>query len=242
MDLDDYICTGYFITHYNNRPDYNDPTLLPPKILSLSPCLANFFPDSWCYDWVQMDENQRYEKANIFGIDQENLEKTIHSLTNRFNKTFGYSNVCFSLTIAQNLVNEFIFTKSDLTILGASIPRSMKKQFCSFMTPPPPEKGFAPIGHSGLLEMVIKNEPPRMGTKILGFELLNFDHYIPACSWLCNSLEQKLKNKFNIKPNHNGFIDNIDDAFRACELISNKELKAEPGLWQPMLITQYSLS
>lgn len=241
MDLKDYISAGYYITHYVERPTYTDSKLLPRKILSLSDCIANFFPNDWSISWVKMDEEKRKEEALAFGLNSDAVSQAVDSLTSRFDQDFGYPNVCYSLKIARDLVNEFLLNKTDLTIIGVGLHSSIKQKFCDEMMPPPPKEGYAPIGKTGILEMVLKDQVLEHETQILGFELVNFYMGSEGCSWLCNSLEKEVKEKLNMIPNNYGFIDNFNDASKASEHVSKDEVGAEPGLWLPLLITQYSL-
>lgn len=241
MDLNDYISAGYFITHHIDRPDHSDDALLPPKIISLSSDIANFFPNDWTLDWVKMDEKLREKKALAFGLKKSALKQTVDSLTSRFNQDFGYHNVCYSLETARSMVKEFSLDKIDLTIIGAGLHHSIKEKFIAEMMPPPPKEGYAPIGQVGILEIALKDEKLTHGAQILGFELMSFYSHCIGSSWLSYDLEREINEKLKIVPNKYGLIDNFEDALKSCEHITKNVVITEPGFWIPLLIAQYSL-
>ena len=73
-----------------------------------------------------------------------------------------------------------------------------------------------------------------------GFEVLGYDHG-QFGSYICNSLQDDYSKKFGISLNKNGFIENYNDARKATEYTMSDEAKAEPYLWFPWLISEYSI-
>jgi len=105
---------------------------------------------------------------------------------------------------------------------------------------PPDSKGKGgPVGTSGICDAVQKRRHVEAGGTVLGFEPMVYDLAM-SCSWLCNGLEVEAKEKLGISPNEHGFIGTAEDAARCVGHISREDVGAEPGLWLPWLIVEYS--
>ena len=93
------------------------------------------------------------------------------------------------------------------------------------------------INHGyGLLERIEENTMLAAGGHVLGFEPLGYEgtHFH---SWLCNDVPDDAHNRFGIRPNDQGFINEFEDAVRVVEYM--KETGAEPAIWEPWLVVQY---
>src|SRR5436309_7820710 len=53
----------------------------------------------------------------------------------------------------------------------------------------------------------------------------------------CNDVPDDAHNRFGIRPNDQGFINEFEDAVRVVEYM--KETGAEPAIWEPWLVVQY---
>jgi hypothetical protein len=67
-----YVSAGYFLTKSFACPPYlSSEGLLPPRLLSLSGCLAAFAPDIWAYDWIEVSDESRVAAATKLGISKD---------------------------------------------------------------------------------------------------------------------------------------------------------------------------
>jgi len=96
-----------------------------------------------------------------------------------------------------------------------------------------------PSGPSGVFECVNLRSGIAEAGDPAGFEPLNTEYGIPACSWLCGGQEKDCAERLGVRPNRRGFIDTYAEASRCAEYISTPEAGAEPGLWLPWLVTTY---
>src|SRR5690242_15084576 len=109
-DSSNYVCGGYFITKFVDKPPYLASQPLPNPLISASPCLAEIIPDSWTFNWIpQAASSFRQEKASKFGIEIEKVLPLCERITElESQKKLGYSRVIFELNTARQLRQEFI--------------------------------------------------------------------------------------------------------------------------------------
>ena len=239
-DLSEYLSAGYCIAKRVTRPTYTSEALLPSKILSLSPCIGVFVPDTWCISWTGDDATLRAEKAKAFDLSSEVFERLTEWVTERMDQDIGWPNVCYSLETAKSLVRKFLQPDHDLVVVGLGLHRQYREVFCRTAEPPPSQEGYAPMGRQGIHSAILKEETLKNGGKPLGFEPLVFNHSL-SDSWLCNGLEVVIAHQLGIVPNASGLIDDIESAAKCVECISSENVNAEPGLWLPWLLVEYLL-
>ncbi len=239
IDLSQYLSAGYVISKRVTRPSYVSDTLLPPQIFSMSECICTFVPDTWCIAWTGDDAERRDEKAKVFNLSPESLKSMTTWVTERMDHEIGWSSICYSIKTAHTLTKQFLTHDSDVVILGLGLHRRYRDEFCHAAEPPPQQKGYAPIGRQGIHTAILKGQTLESGGKPLGFEPLVFNHSL-SDSWLCNGLEVIIENQLGIRPNEFGLLDDFESASKCVEFISSEKVNAEPGLWLPWLLVEYS--
>lgn len=239
LDHRDYLTAGFFITKRVKRPTYCSGDLLPDYLLSASPCLGTFIPDTWCIAWTGDTPEFRWEKAAAFGLTEDDLKLLTQFVTPRIEESFKWPNVCSSLAAARELVHGFLAAQPDIVIFELALPQQYADEFRLAAEPPPPQEGFAPWGRQGVHEMILKGQPILGTGNPLGFEPLVFEYSL-SCSWLCNGLEVIVHRDLGIAPNPFGFIGSLTEAVRCVAHISREDVGAEPGLWLPWLIVDHT--
>ena len=71
---------SYPLTRILEKPPGLGPTL-PDRILTLSSCLTEFFPDAWAIEWTSYPEADRIAAAAKLGIAQHALPALIRYAT-----------------------------------------------------------------------------------------------------------------------------------------------------------------
>lgn len=237
--ISDFISAGFLATREVDRPPYVSAELLPVRIVSASPCIAPFTPDTWCIEWTQDTPARRMEEAEAFGLDSQALGEVTAWVTPRFDKSIRWPNVIVDQDTASELVRRFLGALPNVKVLELGLHRSMADDFCQKAEPPPHKPGFAPTGRQGVHQVILEGNPPTHGGHILGFEPLVFDWSL-SCSWLCNGLDSVVDQALGIKPNQYGLIERLDEARSCVEYISRDHVGAEPGLWLPWLIIDHA--
>jgi hypothetical protein len=176
-----------------------------------------------------MPEQERLDGAARFGIHAEGASVVIDSLTELMD---AKQVLCWSTLVSEEAVREvlrFVPETLSVRVIGLGLrPRHLQTLLSDA-----PEPDAAP-------EMVAREQPMPAGGVDLGFELLGFGYRTgKAHSWLCNSLESVFDKRFRIKPLSSGFLAE-EDAEAVSSALAKDEISAEPLLWLPWLIRDYS--
>lgn len=238
--MTDEIAAGYLLVHPAPRPAWTEATLLPPEIVSASPCFCPQFPGPAAIDWVREDDAKRTAALAKLGLAEERHDEARRWATEHFGTTFGWPSTFYTLSDALEARRRFFGEASPLHVIGLGLPRAHLAAFLEAATPPPPKPGFAPTGPSGVLETVQRGEALATGGVRLGYELLALDHGLLDHSWLCNGLEVHCAEALGIRPNAHGFIERLEDAERCAKDVVRDEVGAEPGLWLPWRVVEYA--
>jgi hypothetical protein len=236
--LSEFTSAGFMITRPVTRPSCFSADLLPERIVSLSRCISNFVPDTWCIEWTQDSRENRLEEARRFDLDAAGLARLTARVTPHFGTSLGWPNTVFDHQLAVQLVEILLAGVPDVTLLELGLHSSLTKRFCREAEPPAQQPGFAPNGRHGLYEAILKRRSLSEGGHVLGFEPLVIEDSL-SHSWLCNRLETPVAEHLGIRPNSSGMIDTFEDACRCVEYISREDVGAEPGLWIPWLIIEH---
>jgi hypothetical protein len=235
----DYVSGGYYLTRFSARAACMSPELLPDRILSASRCIGKFFPNTWCIEWCRSTDEERIEAASAFGIAPGNLPAVMAWASDPHSSAFGWPNAFYTLEAAREARATLLPEGLDIVIFGLGLHNSDFKRFWRAAKPPDRKPGCAPVGPSGVFECVNLRSGIAEAGDPAGFELLNTEYGLLACSWLCNGLEKVCADRLGIRPNPRGFIDTYAEASRCAEYISTPEVEAEAGLWLPWLVTTY---
>jgi hypothetical protein len=103
-ELERYVCGGYFIvkTANNSGPvDFCEicKAKLPPgEIVTLSTCLTVMLPHHWAHEWVNVTDEERRRRPQIWGLRDSDLNHFIKWTTERQQAgEIGYPNALRTL-------------------------------------------------------------------------------------------------------------------------------------------------
>ena len=232
-----YFSGGYYLVRPAGRSEDRSPELLPDRLISISGCICEAFPDAWTIDWVEASGEDRARLAAGFGIT--NLAAAMAWATEAFSKSFGWPNAFYTLEAAREARARFLPESAGVVTIGLGLHESHADCFLEAAAPPPQVPGCAPAGETGVYQCVRARTEIAAGGTAAGFELVAVDLGMFTCSWLCNGLENDCATELSVRPNARGFVDTHEDALRCGEWIAMPETGAEPGLWLPWLVTIY---
>lgn len=237
MDLGQYVSAGFVVTRRLPRPEYTS-ELLPPTLVSASPDLATFIPDTWAIAWCGVEPADRRASAAKLGIQASQVDSIVAEVTSLVADSGGYGwpNICFTLQAAA--VMKRLAPATDLIVLELALGREHVAGFVAASIPPPSLPGQAAFGEAGVRTGIRRDVVPTGDGCLLGFEPLVFDHAL-SCSWLCNGLESAVAQELGIHTNDAGLIASADQAARVVGYISRPDVGAEPGLWLPWLLIEH---
>lgn len=230
LDETGYVAGGYFLTRPASRGDaYMATGLVPPTLITLSGCLADFAFDYW---WNE----QNVVTAAEFGVDERRLPELIDWYVERFGDDLGAPNVAYSTAVIEDFVREFVDDSEGLVIVGCAVSTEHRGQLLER------HRAADDSGEYGVIEMLDRNERLDPGADVHGFEPMSYEYGL-ECSWLCNSLERSAEAALGIRPDpRTGLVSTYGDAVRVVEHINRDDIGAEPGTWLPWLIATYALT
>jgi len=225
---------GYFLTRDFVRPDHGSVDLLPERLVSASECLASFVPATWTLTWVHSSDEARQKTALEFGLSPAALPSVMESATESFERDWGWPYVFYTLAGARQFHRQFLSSGSTVRLFGLALPEDL---FPAFLKAAEPGTGE---GETGFLACAKAGKALEPGGVPIGWEILGFE-YGMFHSWLCNGLERDVSQVLSIRPNAHGFIGSLDNARRVANFCGQESVGAEPALWQPWLVVEYSL-
>lgn len=225
---------GYFVTRPIERPPHVSAELVPPRVLTVSSCLATLVPDTWALSWVKNTQSERLQELRAAGLPDASLSRVMSWVTKALDAgTFGWPNLFPSLDAARRFTAEFLPPGDESVILGIGLPESTGRRFLST------EKPEAEASPPGVFSTLSLSQPLAAGGEHLGIELLGYEFTGQFHSWLCSGLEVLVAKRFAVRPNANGFLDAPDEAERAAAAITQEGL-GEPARWDPWHIVRYT--
>lgn len=234
--INDYISGGYFITKLTKRPEYMSPQLLPDLIVSASDCIVDIFPNFWAISWAGgITNEERKQQANKFGLPTKSLEELINWTTECLAKDeLAYPTMFINFDDAKTFIKNFGTSIPNTVLLGIGLHKSLVSKFLADAKPP--AEGIMPAVYYS----INKQLKLAQGGRSIGFEVLGYDEYGSNHSWLCNDLQSDANEQFGIRPGKLGLLDTLAEATKVAEHASREEVGAEPGVWLPWLVVQYS--
>ena len=233
----EFIVGGYYLIQGTEPKEWMNEKFFPPIVWSASHHICEIYPESWIFTWTSDDVSTKERERNraILKLEDDAFHSLQLEFDNLFNQNeFGFPNVFYSLTSARNFYKRYLKHLSNIKLLSIALADEYWEQFIQETVP---GKNMGEPGMRMKLRARSNVEPEAM---FRGFEVLGYDHS-QFCSYICNSLEDDYSKKFSILLNRNGFIEDYNDAKRAAEYTRSEEAEAEPYLWLPWLISEYSV-
>ncbi len=225
----EFVSGGYFLTKLVSRPAYNSTSLLPPRILSVSRCIAETVPGAWAIEWASFSDEEREEEAARWQIGPGILPQVLEWTTRRLEEgEMGWPDVFLSASIARQFVEQFLPVTDDLVLVGIGLPLAFADEFTAEEEP------------SGVRRAVGDGKKLESDGRVLGFEILGYESG-GFHSWLCNSVEGDVFKALGVRPGDWGLVQGIDEARSCASYVSTEDVGAEPVSWRPWLLNEYGL-
>lgn len=201
------IAGGFYLAQSPLRPTWLKDSLLPQRLITLSPCLASLFPDEWALEWTSCTEDERRESARALGIGSEQLPSVIRHVTSAFQtNALDWSRLWSSRKAAREAVEHLQLDPDNLLLLELGVPEEHIDELLAVLKPGPShgECGF----YNALRSRIpVSTEGVSIGWKLQGVESGGHFH-----SWLCNSLHETGFERLGIKPEQGGLLKTRQEA------------------------------
>jgi hypothetical protein len=205
--------------------------------LTASACLAEMAPDDWALDWVNTEPERREQHAARLGIRPGELPAVMRWATDHFGGRLRWPNVFTDLEIARAFRDRFL--TADTHLLGIGLPADLVDGFMAMAAPPPQQPGYAPVGATGVYEVLAAGKPLEGDGAIRGFEVLGYDEAGKFCSYRCNALGADFDRQLGARFNACGLLDEETMARRCADYASRPEVVTCSRFWHAWLIREY---
>lgn len=231
MDAE-YISGGYFLTKPFLRAECMSVELVPERVLTLSTCLTERFPDGWPTPGFDLTRDERRSKVQDLGISPDRADEVAEwAKLHPPDPPSIWPYAFVSVETAREFARTFIEDAGYMVLVGPALREDLADVFLA-------EAGEQYGGNtSELVEAVRQRRPPAPGGQSTGFEVI-CDGIADDHSLLCNALEVDIDREFGIRLNQCGLIDTFEEAKRVADWASLDEA-CESGLWLPWLIARY---
>lgn len=229
-----YVCAGYYLSKVLEARCRS--VSIHSPIITISTCLADTLPGPWAFTWIKMNEEERNRAAERCGLAsrlRDFMEWTTQRATGG---TIRYPNVLSSIELAHELLDHFRIDTKNWRLLGLGLKGALVERFIEEYKPR--RKGEWTNGIFDLLTLRRALDPRG---QLLGYDVLGVEAAGTVHSWLCNSVEELVAEKFSICPDSTGLLKTYSDAETVATYLSDPETGAEPVPWHPWALAQYML-
>ncbi len=238
--IENYLSLGYVIARRTRRPVDHYPELRGEPIVPVSQDLTELLPDTWCFH----EEDSDGARAIIGNLGLE--ERQLDGLREWFRHRLQDDAVVWpsrfrSPAAAREGLESFLAgipAKSEMCVLGLGVTQECAEEIHKEV-----ERETTPGARPYIPEFEILRgkHPLDKSGEALGFEILCFFTAGGiSCSWYCNYLHQEAEKRFGITPGRLGLIEKPEDAEKIAAFCNLPETAAEPGLWIPVLLVEYT--
>ena len=225
-----FFSAGFYLIKESKRKEYMSEIIVSQKIISLSNCICDTFPNIWAYQW---DNNAIKEAERIalkYSIDVEVIKNLEEEINQKFDKSIGWPNVFYDKETAIEFYKKFFTKIPDIKLIEVGI----EEKYSQKLTKEAESNDF------GLINKLREKSKVLPNGKIIGYDIVGYEYGF-SCSFLCNGLEKDYKEKFNIILNEIGLFSNYEDAQKAAEYNLRDDVGAEPILWLPWAVIEHEL-
>lgn len=221
----DIVSGGFFLTRILERPPGLGDGTLPDRILTLSSCLTELFPDAWAVEWVLIPEADRIAAAAKVGIGESALPDVLRYMTAAIaGETLDVFSVWRSLAAARAAASTFGLDPAAFAIVELGVQAGDVDDLLADLAPGPSE------GAMGIYLSLRERRPLHENGVLAGWELLGAESGGDFHSWLCNSLQNEAARQLGISPGALGLLQSAEDARAVAALIASG-IGAEPVPW-----------
>jgi hypothetical protein len=224
---------GVFVVRILDRPAGLGDKTLPERLLTLSSCLTEFFPDAWAVEWASCSQADRTAAALKLDLSQEAVPELVRFVTDALSDgAIGWPCVWNSLDAARAAAHKFSLAPENFAMLELGVPDDAVEELLAALEPGPGEAS------TGIYASLQRRRPLRSGGTSMGWELLGVERAGDFHSWLCNSLQDEAERQLGVRPGPFGLLRTEKEARAVAALIANG-VGAEPVPWFPALLTRH---
>jgi len=208
----EWIQAGFFLVT-EGIPALKDQQFLPPRIITVSTCMAHVYPGWWALPGEHELLNEGTTRPTTLADVPEELKLTesgfedLRSWVDRSlaSSDLGWPNVFLNLRAAREFKHRFMHAVPGVHLIGLVIATDDAEEF------------IPDYETSGLGMIVPRRLPPDDAGLFLGYDVLGVEYAGDFHTFSCNGLAPDYVGKLGITFNAYGLIPDQDQALAAAE-------------------------
>jgi len=202
-------------------------TIKGSAIYTCSRCLNDSFFDSWAISWASTEKKQLEETKVTFKLTDKNVEEIQVWANKKLNENkLGWINTFSDLKTLTEYKEKFFPKDSDFEILSISFPESDLDEALEMTKPTE-----AMSGEIGIYNKLKNKELDLEKDEFLGYDIIGIELGGDFHSFHCHDLLNDFKEKFGIKINEFGLIENYQNWDEIMEYMNDESNGFEPVPW-----------
>jgi hypothetical protein len=243
-ELEEYLCGGYFISRAASGSgpvefcEICKAKLPQGEIVTLSTCLTVTLPHNWAYEWVNVTDEERRRRAEIWGLRDSDLNEFIKWTTERQSAgEIGYPNALLTLDSARDLLRRFPINRNGWKLLGLGLRRDNAARFVAEYAPSRENELLPDIAEAISRELALDPTGHVIGYEVLAWEVDGFH------SWFCSLSEKDVSRELGIRPGLDGLLESYDNAVKVASAAVQPHDAAPFGsvAWYPWAVVSYPI-
>ena len=202
-------------------------TIKGSEIYTCSRCINDSFFDSWAISWATTEKKELEETKQTFNLTDKNVEEIQVWADKKLDEEkLGWINTFSDLKTLTEYKEKFFPNDSEFEILSISFPESDLSEALE-MTKPTESNS----GEIGIYSKLKNKELDLEKDEFLGYDIIGIEISGDFHSFHCNDLANDLKNKFRLKINEYGLIENCENWKEIMEFMNDQANGFEPVPW-----------
>lgn len=202
-------------------------TIKGSKIYTCSRCINDSFFDSWAISWTTTEKKELEETKQTFNLTDKNVEEIQLWADKKLDEEkLGWINTFSDLQTLTEYKEKFFPNNSDFEILSIGFPESDLSEALEITKPTESNSG-----EIGIYSKLKNKELDLEKNEFLGYDIIGIEISGAFHSFHCNDLANELKDKFGLKINEFGLIENSENWNEIMEFMNDQENGFEPVPW-----------
>ena len=195
-------------------------------IHTCSRCINDSYFDSWSISWSNDAQSSLSEIKSNFNLTDNKISDIQNWADRKFeDKRIGWINTFSDLETLEEYKNKFFSEDKDALVMSINFPEEERKEFLQVFTK---ESDYGEIGISINLESpkLENQDEEEIGYDLIGIEMGGDFH-----SFHCHDISEDLIEKFGIKLNEFGLIENTNNWKEIVAYMNDEKNEFEPVPW-----------
>ncbi|SDY07915.1 hypothetical protein SAMN05444411_1208 [Lutibacter oricola] len=196
-------------------------------IHTCSTCINDSYFDAWSISWAEDGKNVSNETKSNFNLNEKLIIEVQNWSDQKFEENkIGWICAFADLKTLKKYKESFFPNENQARILSINFPESEKNEFLKLLNPE--NSSFGEIGISKNLKNGFQENNKE---QTLGYDLIGVENSGEFHSFHCHDLSNDLKERFKIKINEYGLLDECNNWKEIVDYMNDKSNGFESVPW-----------